>query len=56
MECNVCGKLKSDDTFDIDEGQDEVFMEDTDQETEFQLFVETYQLLEPLINEKNAMY
>nr|YP_010396135.1 RNA polymerase beta subunit [Mucuna sempervirens]QTG39906.1 RNA polymerase beta subunit [Mucuna sempervirens]QVY57428.1 RNA polymerase beta subunit [Mucuna sempervirens]UQJ74212.1 RNA polymerase beta subunit [Mucuna sempervirens] len=31
-------------------------MEDTDQEIEFQLFVETYQLLEPLINEKDAVY
>ncbi|XP_027341277.1 histone-lysine N-methyltransferase ASHR2-like isoform X2 [Abrus precatorius] len=28
MECNVCGKLKSDDDFEIDKGQDEVPMED----------------------------
>lgn len=28
MECNVCGKLKSDDTINIDEGQDGVSMED----------------------------
>nr|YP_009772250.1 RNA polymerase beta subunit [Abrus precatorius]QIT03118.1 RNA polymerase beta subunit [Abrus precatorius] len=31
-------------------------IEDTDQEMEFQLFVEKYQLLEPLINEKDAVY
>ncbi|WVZ26796.1 hypothetical protein V8G54_000098 (mitochondrion) [Vigna mungo] len=31
-------------------------IEDTDQEIEFQLFSETYQLLEPLINEKDAVY
>ena len=31
-------------------------MEDTDQEIEFQLFVETYQLVEPLIKEKDAVY
>lgn len=31
-------------------------MEDTDQEIEFQLFVETYQLAEPLIKEKDAVY
>ncbi|KAL2905968.1 DNA-directed RNA polymerase subunit beta [Bienertia sinuspersici] len=31
-------------------------IEDTDQEIEFQLFVETYQLVEPLIKEKDAMY
>lgn len=28
MECNVCGKLKTDDNFDIDKRQDEVPMED----------------------------
>lgn len=28
MECNVCGKMKSDDDFDIDKGQDGVPMED----------------------------
>ena len=28
----------------------------TDQEIEFQLFVETYQLVEPLITEKDAVY
>lgn len=28
MECNVCGKLKSDDDLDTDQGQDEVPMED----------------------------
>ena len=31
-------------------------MEDTDQEIEFQLFVETYQLAEPVIKEKDAIY
>ena len=31
-------------------------MEDTDQEIEFQLFVETYQLEEPSIKEKDAVY
>ncbi|KAF4360001.1 hypothetical protein F8388_004508 [Cannabis sativa] len=31
-------------------------MEDTDQEMEFQLFVETYQLPEPLIKERDAIY
>nr|YP_009503416.1 RNA polymerase beta subunit [Passiflora retipetala]AXB38117.1 RNA polymerase beta subunit [Passiflora retipetala] len=31
-------------------------MEDTDQEIEFQLFVETYQLVEPLIKERDAVY
>nr|QYF08786.1 RNA polymerase beta subunit [Dianthus fruticosus subsp. fruticosus] len=31
-------------------------IEDTDQEIEFQLFVETYQLVEPVINEKDAVY
>ncbi|KAF4387306.1 hypothetical protein F8388_016715 [Cannabis sativa] len=31
-------------------------MEDTDQEIEFQLFVETYQLAEPLIKERDAVY
>ncbi|KAL2935307.1 DNA-directed RNA polymerase subunit beta [Bienertia sinuspersici] len=30
--------------------------EDTNQEIEFQLFVETYQLAEPLIKEKDAVY
>nr|WVH38587.1 RNA polymerase beta subunit [Schlechtendalia luzulifolia] len=30
-------------------------IEDTDQEIDFQLFVETYQLVEPLINERNAL-
>ena len=29
---------------------------DTDQEIEFQLFVETYQLVEPLIKERDAVY
>ena len=29
-------------------------MEDTDQEIEFQLFVETYQLVEPLIKRKRC--
>nr|YP_010883897.1 RNA polymerase beta subunit [Helleborus niger]WIW41505.1 RNA polymerase beta subunit [Helleborus niger] len=31
-------------------------IEDTDQEMEFQLFVETYQLVEPLIKERDAVY
>nr|YP_009432802.1 RNA polymerase beta chain [Cassytha filiformis]BBA53353.1 RNA polymerase beta chain [Cassytha filiformis] len=31
-------------------------IEDTDQEMEFQLFVSTYQLLEPLIEERDAVY
>nr|YP_010007314.1 RNA polymerase beta subunit [Passiflora vespertilio]QNR06157.1 RNA polymerase beta subunit [Passiflora vespertilio] len=31
-------------------------IEDPDQEMEFQLFVETYQLLEPLIKERDAVY
>ncbi|TYJ38615.1 hypothetical protein E1A91_A04G003900v1, partial [Gossypium mustelinum] len=31
-------------------------MEDTEQEIEFQLFVETYQLVEPLIKERDAVY
>nr|YP_010175946.1 RNA polymerase beta subunit [Oldenlandia diffusa]QSM35040.1 RNA polymerase beta subunit [Oldenlandia diffusa] len=31
-------------------------IEDTDQEIEFQLFVETYQLIEPLIKERDAVY
>ncbi|KAL3648510.1 60S ribosomal protein L14 [Castilleja foliolosa] len=31
-------------------------IEDTDQEIEFQLFVERYQLVEPLIKERNAVY
>nr|YP_010231273.1 RNA polymerase beta subunit [Passiflora xishuangbannaensis]QSV37342.1 RNA polymerase beta subunit [Passiflora xishuangbannaensis] len=31
-------------------------MEDADQEIEFQLFVETYQLVEPLIKERDAVY
>ncbi|KAL5730692.1 DNA-directed RNA polymerase [Ranunculus cassubicifolius] len=31
-------------------------IEDTDQEIEFQLFVETYKLVEPLINERDAVY
>nr|YP_009000088.1 RNA polymerase beta subunit [Silene chalcedonica]AGZ18078.1 RNA polymerase beta subunit [Silene chalcedonica] len=31
-------------------------IEDTDQEIEFQLFVETYQLVEPVIKEKDAVY
>nr|YP_010581394.1 RNA polymerase beta subunit [Triphyophyllum peltatum]UZT27799.1 RNA polymerase beta subunit [Triphyophyllum peltatum] len=31
-------------------------IEDTDQESEFQLFVETYQLVEPLIKERDAVY
>nr|YP_010475482.1 RNA polymerase beta subunit [Corydalis mucronata]UVH69769.1 RNA polymerase beta subunit [Corydalis mucronata] len=31
-------------------------IEDPDQETEFQFFVETYQLIEPLIKERDAVY
>ncbi|KAM3357009.1 hypothetical protein P3S68_023723 [Capsicum galapagoense] len=31
-------------------------IEDTDQEIEFQLFVETYQLVEPLIKERDVVY
>uniref|UniRef100_A0A4Y5RB85 DNA-directed RNA polymerase subunit beta n=1 Tax=Heptacodium miconioides TaxID=137004 RepID=A0A4Y5RB85_9DIPS len=31
-------------------------IEDTDQEIEFQLFVETYQFVEPLIKERDAVY
>nr|YP_010158165.1 RNA polymerase beta subunit [Cyrtophyllum fragrans]QRG30256.1 RNA polymerase beta subunit [Cyrtophyllum fragrans] len=31
-------------------------IEDTDQEIEFQLFVETYKLVEPLIKERDAVY
>nr|YP_010712216.1 RNA polymerase beta subunit [Corydalis ternata]UGO88508.1 RNA polymerase beta subunit [Corydalis ternata]WDA92871.1 RNA polymerase beta subunit [Corydalis ternata] len=31
-------------------------IEDTDQEIEFQFFVETYQLVEPLIKERDAVY
>nr|ANP95934.1 RNA polymerase beta subunit [Pyrola rotundifolia] len=31
-------------------------IEDTDQEIEFQLFAETYQLVEPLIKERDAVY
>nr|YP_009582422.1 RpoB [Zantedeschia hybrid cultivar]QBK84044.1 RpoB [Zantedeschia hybrid cultivar]QJF46668.1 RNA polymerase beta subunit [Zantedeschia rehmannii] len=31
-------------------------IEDTDQEIEFKLFVETYQLVEPLIKERDAVY
>uniref|UniRef100_UPI0030FF0A16 RNA polymerase beta subunit n=1 Tax=Peperomia griseoargentea TaxID=69412 RepID=UPI0030FF0A16 len=31
-------------------------IEDTDQEIEFQLFVETYELAEPLLKEKDALY
>nr|YP_010457963.1 RNA polymerase beta subunit [Pristimera indica]UUA69501.1 RNA polymerase beta subunit [Pristimera indica] len=31
-------------------------MEDTEQEIEFQLFAETYQLVEPLIKERDAIY
>ena len=31
-------------------------IEDTDQEIEFQLFVERYQLVEPLIKERNAVH
>nr|YP_008082573.1 RNA polymerase beta subunit [Utricularia gibba]AGL61067.1 RNA polymerase beta subunit [Utricularia gibba] len=45
----------------IDQGlTEELFkfpkIEDTDHEIEFQLFVESYQLVEPLIKEKNAVY
>nr|YP_009773291.1 RNA polymerase beta subunit [Roscoea tibetica]YP_010626924.1 RNA polymerase beta subunit [Roscoea forrestii]QXO01873.1 RNA polymerase beta subunit [Dactylicapnos torulosa]QIZ12446.1 RNA polymerase beta subunit [Roscoea tibetica]WBK25324.1 RNA polymerase beta subunit [Roscoea tibetica]WBK26184.1 RNA polymerase beta subunit [Roscoea forrestii]WBK26270.1 RNA polymerase beta subunit [Roscoea forrestii] len=45
----------------INEGLTEEFhkfpkIEDTDQEIEFKLFVERYQLVEPLINERNAVY
>nr|QUB02668.1 RNA polymerase beta subunit [Streptolirion volubile] len=45
----------------IDEGLAEEFhkfpkIEDTDQEIEFKLFVERYQLVEPLINERDAVY
>nr|UCU06597.1 RNA polymerase beta subunit [Ziziphus hajarensis] len=45
----------------IDRGLTEEFskfpkIEDTDQEIEFQLFVETYQLVEPLIKERDAVY
>nr|AGE93448.1 RNA polymerase beta subunit [Xiphidium caeruleum] len=45
----------------INEGLTEEFhkfpkIEDTDQEIEFQLFVERYQLVEPLINERDAVY
>nr|YP_010484813.1 RNA polymerase beta subunit [Boesenbergia rotunda]UVW80494.1 RNA polymerase beta subunit [Boesenbergia rotunda] len=45
----------------INEGLTEEFhkfpkIEDTDQEIEFKLFVERYQLAEPLINERNAVY
>nr|YP_010716741.1 RNA polymerase beta subunit [Zingiber neotruncatum]WDQ40637.1 RNA polymerase beta subunit [Zingiber neotruncatum] len=45
----------------INEGLAEEFhkfpkIEDTDQEIEFKLFVERYQLVEPLINERNAVY
>nr|KJB32333.1 hypothetical protein B456_005G236000 [Gossypium raimondii] len=31
-------------------------IEDTEQEIEFQLFVETYQLVEPLIKERDIVY
>jgi DNA-directed RNA polymerase subunit beta len=31
-------------------------IEDTNQEIEFQLFVETYQLVEPLIKERDVVY
>lgn len=31
-------------------------IEDRDQEIEFQFFVETYQLVEPLIKERDAVY
>ncbi|KAL2922633.1 DNA-directed RNA polymerase subunit beta [Bienertia sinuspersici] len=31
-------------------------IEDTDQEVEFQLFVETYKLAEPLLKEKDVVY
>ena len=45
----------------INEGLTEEFhkfpkIEDTDQEIEFKLFVERYQLVEPLINERDAVY
>nr|QUB01744.1 RNA polymerase beta subunit [Callisia repens] len=45
----------------IDKGLGEEFqkfpkIEDTDQEIEFNLFVERYQLVEPAINEKDAVY
>nr|YP_010711405.1 RNA polymerase beta subunit [Corydalis turtschaninovii]YP_010711593.1 RNA polymerase beta subunit [Corydalis wandoensis]UGO88832.1 RNA polymerase beta subunit [Corydalis turtschaninovii]WDA91968.1 RNA polymerase beta subunit [Corydalis turtschaninovii]WDA92248.1 RNA polymerase beta subunit [Corydalis wandoensis] len=45
----------------IDEGlMEELYkfpkIEDPDQETEFQFFVETYQLVEPLIKERDAVY
>ncbi|PIA29013.1 hypothetical protein AQUCO_06400064v1 [Aquilegia coerulea] len=45
----------------IDRGLTEEFykfpkIEDTDQEIEFQLFVETYQLVEPLIKERDDVY
>nr|AYP34857.1 RNA polymerase beta subunit [Siphonochilus kirkii] len=45
----------------INEGLTEEFhkfpkIEDTDPEIEFKLFVERYQLVEPLINERNAVY
>nr|YP_011035381.1 RNA polymerase beta subunit [Hedychium bijiangense]WRI59606.1 RNA polymerase beta subunit [Hedychium bijiangense] len=45
----------------INEGLTEEFhkfpkIEDTDQEIEFKLFVERYQLVEPSINERNAVY
>nr|YP_010273197.1 RNA polymerase beta subunit [Parnassia chinensis]YP_010320017.1 RNA polymerase beta subunit [Parnassia venusta]UJJ82711.1 RNA polymerase beta subunit [Parnassia venusta]UJJ83239.1 RNA polymerase beta subunit [Parnassia chinensis] len=45
----------------IDHGLTEEFskfpkMEDTEQEIEFQLFVETYQLVEPSIKERDAVY
>nr|UGK72134.1 RNA polymerase beta subunit [Zingiber recurvatum] len=45
----------------INEGLTEEFhkfpkIEDTDQEIEFKLFVERYQLVEPLINERNTVY
>nr|QUB02081.1 RNA polymerase beta subunit [Geogenanthus poeppigii] len=45
----------------IDKGLAEEFqkfpkIEDTDQEIEFKLFVERYQLVEPVINEKDAVY
>nr|WBU14124.1 RNA polymerase beta subunit [Cyanotis ciliata] len=45
----------------IDKGLAEEFqkfpkIEDTDQEIEFKLFVERYQLVEPIINERDAVY
>ena len=45
----------------IDQGLTEEFykfpkIEDTDQEIEFQLFVETYQLVELLIRERDVVY